>query len=149
MKWEEFWKCVNWGENVEGGCVVAYSKHSPFIRLKKWGKVPAMEAVLREFRIKYFPDTVMWLWSLLKVQTGWLNESSYWNVIRGGWASNKKFVAESKSVTVKNRRNLLLIVNRACVYIQSSILGVPRISCDKKYAFLIFCLKDKFWSRSI
>lgn len=48
------------------------------------------------------------------------------------WASNKKSVTESESATVKDSRNFLLIVNRACVSIQSSVLGVPRISCDKK-----------------
>jgi len=54
------------------------------------------------------------------------------------WASNKKFVNESESATVKDRRNLLLIVNRACVSIHSSVLGVPRISCDKKKCILYF-----------
>lgn len=48
------------------------------------------------------------------------------------WALDKKFVTESESLPVKDRRNLLLIVKRACVSIQSSILDIPSISCEKK-----------------
>jgi len=51
------------------------------------------------------------------------------------WASNKKCLTESECATVKDRRNLLLIVNivnRACVSMQSSVLGILRISFEKK-----------------
>jgi hypothetical protein len=56
------------------------------------------------------------------------------------WASTKKFVTESESATLKDSRNFLLIVNWACVSIQSSVLGVPRISCDKKKMHSLFSL---------
>ena len=50
---------------------MAYSKQSPFIGLKEMmestfdGSSPPPET-----RIQYFPNTVVGLWSLMKVQTG-------------------------------------------------------------------------------